>query len=198
MSGLRVESCAGNELAPYLGALAALRIEVFRDYPYLYEGTLAYEERYLKDYTKSQESLAVLVFDGAEVVGASTGMPLVDHGESVVEPLARAGLDPARVFYFGESVLRRGYRGRGLGHAFFDRRERFARERGYRNTAFCAVERPAAHPARPSDYRPLDAFWRARGYEKHPAITARFAWRDVGDTLETDKPMVFWLREWIP
>ena len=54
--------------------------------------------------------------------------------------------------------------------------------------------RSDAHPARPSDYRPLDTFWRKRGYVPREDITASFAWRDVGEAAETEKPMRVWLR----
>ena len=37
------------------------------------------------------------------------------------------GIEVARLFYFGESVLLPEYRGQGVGHAFFDHREAQAR-----------------------------------------------------------------------
>ena len=38
----------GPAARPYAGALAQLRLSVFRAYPYLYEGDLAYETEYLE------------------------------------------------------------------------------------------------------------------------------------------------------
>jgi GNAT superfamily N-acetyltransferase len=111
-----------------------------------------------------------------------------------VPPLAAAGYDPATVYYFGESVLRRDFRGRGLGHRFFDEREAFARARGYRTAAFCAVDRPADHPRRPADYVPLDRFWGKRGFVRRPDIVGQFAWKDLDAEAETAKPMVFWTK----
>jgi len=57
------------------------------------------------------------------------------------------------------------------------------------------VQRPDDHPAKPKDYMPHDAFWIKRGYQRRSDIVTDFAWRDVGDTSETKKPMVFWVRE---
>ena len=39
----------------------------------------------------------------------------------------------------------------------------------------------------------LDAarFWTKRGFVRRPDIVTRFAWRDV----ETNKPMVFWVKD---
>ena len=86
------------------------------------------------------------------------------------------------------------YRGRGLGHAFFDAREAAGRRLGFGKAAFCAVVRPADHPLRPEGYRPLDPFWERRGYRPVPGLTATFPWKDLGEARETAKPMQFWLR----
>ena len=74
-----VRSHTGSDLARYIPELAQLRIRVFRDFPYLYEGDLDYERRYLETYTRSPGSVIVLVFDGNDIVGASTGLPLSDE-----------------------------------------------------------------------------------------------------------------------
>jgi GNAT superfamily N-acetyltransferase len=192
---LAVEAFEGAAIRPHLQALAALRIEVFRAFPYLYEGSLDYERRYLESYAACPDSVVVIARDGAEVVGASTALPLHAHGEGLGPLFERAGFDPARVFYLGESVLRAAYRGRGVGHAFFDQREAAARRQGLHLCAFCAVERPTDHPARPADYVPHDAFWQRRGYRRTPELAAQFAWRDLGDDQESHKRMLFWLKE---
>jgi GNAT superfamily N-acetyltransferase len=194
MSELVVERVKGAGIEPYLNDLAALRIEVFREFPYLYEGTLEYETRYLRSYARSERSLVVIARDGAEVVGASTALPATEHDEEVAKALRDGGLDPARTYYFGESVLRTQYRGRGIGHAFFDAREARARELGFELAAFCAVERPADHPRRPADYVPHDAFWNKRGYVKHPEIRAELTWRDLDEAEQSKKPMLFWIK----
>ncbi len=192
MIGMIVERVAGAAIERYLPALAELRIAVFREYPYLYAGDLASERSYLASYASSPQSLVVLARDGDRVVGASTAMPLVLHTEGVLPPLEAAGYDPARVFYFGESVLERASRGHGLGNAFFEHREAHARAHGFTTAAFCAVERTGDRPA---DYQPLDRLWTRHGFTKRPEITTTFSWRDVGDDRETAKPMVFWTKE---
>lgn len=190
---LRVESFVGAEVARYLPAIAVLRLEVFHEWPYLYDGSIEYEERYLAGYT-GPEAMVAIAFDGDELVGAATALPLRQHSDAVAPPLVAAGFDPARIYYFGESVLRHDRRGRGLGHRFFDEREAQARRLGYPVAAFCAVERPADHPRRPADHIALDRFWGKRGFVRRPDIVGRFAWKDVDDDEETEKPMVFWIK----
>ncbi|MBZ2188724.1 GNAT family N-acetyltransferase [Alcanivorax sp. JB21] len=185
---------SGDAILPWLDALARLRLQVFREWPYLYDGDETYERRYLQTYADASRSLMVLALNEGRVVGASSGLPMAEAEPAFQAPFRARGIDVAQVFYFGESVLDAGFRGQGLGHRFFDEREAFARQSGYAITTFCAVQRPADHPARPAHYRPLDAFWQGRGYRRQDGMLTRFSWQDIGDDVETAKPMQFWTR----
>lgn len=192
---LHVITCVGEAVAPYVDDLARLRIEVFRDYPYLYDGDGAYERRYLEAYAGSPRSVFVLALDGTQVVGASTGIPLSDDGVAFHQPFLAHGIGLDSVYYFGESVLQRAYRGQGLGHRFFDEREAHARRLGgFAMTAFCAVERNDDDPRCPGDYRPNDVFWRKRGYERQESMFCTLAWTELGDTAQSEHRLRFWLR----
>lgn len=206
---VQVRRYAGSEVLPYLDAVAALRIAVFRDWPYLYDGDTAYEREYLAAYAASPYSVfvlatAVLATAGDAVVGASTGLPLSDDSAEFRAPFDAAGLDATRVFYFGESVLLPQWRGRGLGHAFFDHREAHARALGrFDTTAFCAVDRAPDDPRRPPGHRDNDPFWIKRGYVRQPQLRMQLHWRehDAGGTMpgeavlgETAHTLTFWTR----
>lgn len=192
---LHIESLTGPAIRPYLDVVARLRIAVFRDFPYLYDGSIDYETDYLAAYSACEESLFVLAYAEDEIVGASTGIPLAAETAALQQPFRAHGLAVESVFYFGESVLLRPYRGRGVGHRFFDAREGYARQLGrFTHTAFCAVERPMDHALRPADYRPLDTFWARRGYHCDRHLQARMGWKDVDQAASTDKTMIFWLR----
>lgn len=185
---------SGAALRAALPDVARLRIAVFRDWPYLYDGDVAYEERYLQPFADSAQAILVGAFDGDRLIGASTGAPLTDHAEDFGAAFEGTGIDLATVFYCAESVLLPDYRGQALGHAFFDAREAHARAHGFTRSAFCSVIRPADHPARPDGYRPLDGFWRARGYAPLEGAVAQYSWTDLGDSAETAKPLQFWMR----
>ena len=192
---VRVEMLTGEALAEALPAVARLRIEVFRAWPYLYDGSEDYERRYLEALAAARGAVLVAAIDGDEVVGASTGLPMAEEMAAFRDPLTGHGLDVARIFYCAESVLRPAWRGQRLGNRFFDLRETHARSLGgLTHAVFCAVVRPDDHPLRPSAYRPLDGFWRKRGYAPVAGLTTTFAWKDVDQDAETPKTLQFWMR----
>ena len=184
----------GPDIGPWLADVARLRVAVFRDWPYLYEGDFDYERDYLAAYAASPRSVFVLALDGGRVIGASTGLPLLDDGEAFHQPFLASDIAPDEVFYFGESVLLPDYRGRGIGHAFFDQREAHARALGgFRWTAFCAVDRDADDPRRPAGHRGNEAFWLKRGYRRRPGMTMQLDWDETGRD-EVSHVLTFWLR----
>lgn len=191
---IRTERLTGEALLAALEDLARLRIEVFRAWPYLYDGDLEYERCYLQTYRDSDAAILVGAFDGSRLVGASTGTPMEDHSEDFAAAFAGQDVALSDIFYCAESVLLPGYRGYGVGHAFFDAREAHARALGLRYAAFCGVLRPADHPLRPSDYTPLDPFWRKRGYTPVDGAIATYRWKDVDQETETEHPLQFWMR----
>ncbi len=198
MGSIRMLRLTGSEILPYIDALAGLRITVFREFPYLYDGSFAYEQKYLKRYTISDKTVVVLALDGDKVVGASTGMPMSDEDPMVRRPFESAGLDTNNYFYFGESVLLQAYRGQGIGVRFFEEREAHALRHGFILTTFCAVDRPADHPRKPAGYIPLHAFWRKRGYIEHPELKATFKWQDLDENTESGKQLTFWIKTHTP
>lgn len=192
---LRIVTVTGAGVRPHIPALARLRIAVFRDWPYLYDGHLAYEETYLTIYADSPRAAIVLALDGAEVVGASTCLPLADETENVQAPFRAAGIDIGRVFYFGELILLKAYRGSGAGVRFFAEREAHTRATSTCDfAAFCGVQRPADHSAKPADAVPLDNFWRKRGFTPYPQLSCTMHWKEVGAAEETPHQLAFWLK----
>ena len=191
---IRVEALTGAALEAALDDVARLRIAVFRDWPYLYDGDLAYERGYLAAYRDNPRAVVVGAFDGARLVGAATGMPMQDHADDFAAAFDGTGEDLGQVFYCAESVLLPEYRGHGIGHRFFDLREGHARASGQSKAAFCSVIRPVDHPLRPVGYVPLDAFWRKRGYRPLEGVVARFGWKDRDQGAETMKSLQFWMR----
>ncbi len=191
---IRVERLTGAALTNALPDVARLRIEVFRDWPYLYDGDMVYEEAYLQTYRDTDDAILVAAYDGDQLVGASTGSPLADHADDFGAAFDAVTQDISEVFYCAESVLLPAFRGQGIGHQFFDLREAHARKLGARFCAFCAVQRPATHSLKPQDYRPLDLFWRKRGYAPLDGVVAKFVWKDIDQPQDSKHHLQFWMR----
>lgn len=183
-----------DEILSVIPEVARLRISVFREWPYLYDGTATEEEDYLGHFAQSKHACVGLARIDGRIVGATTAEPMPSTHAEFQAPFLENGIDPSECFYFGESVLLSAFRRRGIGHAFFDLREKAARDRGARLTAFCAVVRPDDHALKPNDYRPLDSFWISRGYTPRPDLVCQFKWKDVDQSVETSKPLKYWLR----
>lgn len=189
-----MQTVIGAEILPFTEALARLRITVFREWPYLYQGSMDYERDYLKTYAACPDSIVALALHGDSVVGASTAVPLAQADADFQAAFTNSIYDIDSIFYLGESVLLPEYRGQGLGHRFFEAREAQARAFGSRYAAFCAVDREVEDPRQPASYRPLDAFWQKRGYVKHPEIAAIFDWREIGQALQSSHRLSFWIK----
>lgn len=191
---IQIRLARGPEVLAHLDDLAELRVRVFREWPYLYEGDPAYERGYLSTYANCPDAIVVLALAREQVVGAATALPLIHETAEVRAPFEAAGLPVDTYFYFGESVLIPEFRGRGIGGKFMDERVNEARRTGHSWAAFCAVERAEGDPRRPPDYSPLFPFWRARGFERHPELATTFHWKEPGETTPGPKSMVFWVK----
>lgn len=197
MASFQIHELRSSQVEPWLDALGGLRIRVFRDFPYLYDGSLENERDYLRIYQKAAGSLVVIITDSSGIlVGATTCLPMIDEGPEFQEPFIQQGYDLSQIMYFGESILLPEWRRLGLGKMFFERREAHARRLGLKTTAFCAVDRPADHHLRPADFRPLDGFWESRGYVKQPSLRASFSWKEIGEETESPKTLTFWMKSW--
>jgi GNAT superfamily N-acetyltransferase len=192
---LSFETLAGAALHPLLPDLARLRIAVFREWPYLYEGDEAYERGYLRAYADAPGAAVVVCRAGDAVVGAATCEPMTQGHAPVRRVFEAAGLDPAQHCYFGESVLLAPYRGRGAGVRFFAEREAHARSLGLRYATFCGVQRDPADPRRPPGHVPLDDFWRKRGYAPRPDLVVSFSWKEIGQAAEMPHALPFWIKD---
>lgn len=190
-----VRKC-GPEIETIFYELAELRIKVFKDFPYLYQGTLEYEKQYLLRYIRNPKALVLGLYDNNELVGATSALPLEDEDVEFKKPFVDSGLDVKEFFYFGESLLLKQYRGHGYGHLFFNERETYAKSFDqYKYSTFCSVDRPIDHPMKPKSYRPHDFFWQKRGYEKQQQLFSHLSWQDVDELQTTEKKLTFWMKK---
>lgn len=185
----------GSAIADVLDDLATLRLEIFREYPYLYEGRREDELNYLGTYAQVPDACVIITGDGSTVIGAATGMPLVHEDVQLRDAFARTVLPIDGIYYVGELLFRPANRNSGLGRKLLDHMENQIRSFGnYRSLTCATVERPDDHPLRPSGYIPITRFLARIGFVRLPGVTTHFAWREI-DGVKRDHPMQFWLKE---
>lgn len=184
----------GKEIAEIVDPLGQLRISVFREYPYLYDGNMADEQKYLGRYLNIKDSFVLMVFENGQVIGATTATPLIEELEDLRIPYENAGINVAETFYFGEAMLMPAYRGIGIYKTFMDERTQAAIAYGATMCTFMAVKRPDYHPLKPQDYQGLKAIWNHYGFVEHPEIQPQFSWKDIDQQEETKKPCTAWLK----
>ena len=183
----------GHEIIAHLDQLADLRLGIFREYPYLYDGNRDGERRYLGSY--AGKGLVLLALDTEQVAGAITGMSLADETPALVAPFHAAGLAPQEYFYIGELLLYAPYRKHGTGSLLLTRLEQLVEERtSCRHYCFATVVRPANHPEKPVDFVSIERFSHRHGYRLLPGVSARIAWQEI-DGQTTTKRLDFWQKE---
>lgn len=96
----------GSAAAIRLDDLATLRLEIFREFPYLYDGDRGEEIAYLKCYAETPDAFVLIVSDGQQVVGAATGMPLRCEGAELVRPFDGTAYAVEQIYYIGELLFR--------------------------------------------------------------------------------------------
>lgn len=82
---IRERILTGPEIEASFDALAAFRLEIFREYPYLYEGEREDELRYLRMYAEKPGAVVILAQESGKVAGAVTGIPLEHEDQELLE-----------------------------------------------------------------------------------------------------------------
>lgn len=196
LTDITIHPFVGHTIRPYLPCVAKLSIEVYKEYPFLYESSLEDEMQALQKFADHEEAISIVVFDGSTIVGASMGIPLEAESEDILSPFKQKKIDSTRYYHFAESFLLKAYRGRGIGHHFFDLREEFAcRLERFDFACFYNVDRPDNDPKRPEDHLCIEDLWRKRGFSHHKEIRFRQKWKDVGEEISSEKELSFWIKD---
>lgn len=170
----------GHRLKKYINTIASLRMAVFREYPYLYDGSMDSEEAYLKSYASSKNSILVMARDKEETVGVVAGMPLIEMDEVFQSPFEKHNVAIHSIFYLGDMLLLKEYRGRGIGSKIYKMFEDLVRKnKQYQTIAIAEILRDKNDPRQPKNYVSADKFWASLHYAKHPEIVIQIPYKEV-------------------
>src|ERR1700722_3489588 len=147
----------GQEITPYVQEITDLALTVYRDYPYLYEGTVDEYYPAIEHYTHSSDGIACLFFNNNQLVGAAIGMPMNEMRDKYKLPLVNARPEENfdQLFYLGELLLLKEYRGQGLGKQMYLEFENTVRELAFTKICFCKIDESEQNPLAPENYKSL-------------------------------------------
>jgi hypothetical protein len=190
---MEIEIFGGEKIKDVIDELGNFRITIFKEYPYLYDGNLDYERKYLSRYGNISDSILLLVRDKEGILGAATGIPLVNDEPEFTEPFKDKNLD--EIFYIGELMIRKDNRSKGIGTLLLKNMLDLIDKNQFKTVCLYTVDRGNNHPLKPDFYQSPDSLWRKFGFEKHSSHIVYLSWRDLGNVAETKKPMNVWIKD---
>lgn len=192
MTEIHVRSFSGAAIKPYVHSIVKLRHEVLRDYPYFEELNPHREMDYLRQICACKEAISVLIFNHTTLVGVAFGYPLALESQELRQPFEKQQLEIGSYYFFGDPTLLKSHRNRGIGHHFFDARESFVLQMPqFKHIAFYTP----VTPSHPSDFIPMDDFWRKRGYIHHPEMQVCLSREKIDPTLQAETRLNCWIKD---
>lgn len=196
---MNIEIVVSKDMQPYLGTVSMFRSKYFREFPYLYSIETEYENDYIQSFYHADRAVLFLLKDGSEVVGFSTGRPLLAKTAfipNVEENFNKVGLDPSEYFYIGETIIDTKYRGKKYYSTIVSTRENYAIDKGYKALCFLAVERDINDARKPQGYKNNSLIFARLGYIKSD-ISVSESWPTIqvdGSVKNQVNTLYFWLK----
>lgn len=191
---IRYESFQGQQLTPYIQELSKICNIVYSEYPYLYNGNDSDYESYLNSYATEDTSFVCLAFDGNQVIGAATSLPLLKTRDHYLTPFLENHTDLTNIFYLGELVVLPERRHEGIGHSLVHAIIAHTKTLPQYTQIYISqiVESPRGCPP---NYQSPDSFWKGLGFIPHPEWNFIAPWTEIGQTEKTPHTMIFWSNE---
>ncbi|MDN3506687.1 MAG: GNAT family N-acetyltransferase [Simkaniaceae bacterium] len=189
---LKITAHMDKDILPFLDEVAELRIKIFREWPYLYDGDIKTENNYLKAFADTKDSLLVLAKEYEKIVGVVMGLPVAESMKQIQEEYQRQNVSTDGIFYLADAIILAPYRGQGIGTRMLQIFENLVVEmQKYDQISFCEIVRDQNHPLKPKDYQSLDAFWEQLDFYPIPGWQTSFDYLDIGNSEETPHLMRF-------
>lgn len=192
---IRIETLKGNEITPYYDEMIHFCHQIYRSYPYFYNGEDSEYAAYLKAYSQSNETIICLAFDDQEMVGLAIGTPMSKTRALYQQVLLEKGYDISSFFYLGEFGLKPSYWGMGIEDSLYSHIEQFAKAEGVYEKIGCWEIKSEFHAFPPSpSYTLTKEFLEKVGFTYHPDLNFQICWTHVGDIHETAHSAVYSLK----
>lgn len=175
-------------------SFADLRMTIFREYPYLYEGDLATEKQYFELF--GDKTICMIAKDGPAIVGVIIGTPLQEIFKPLLKPLIEADINVEKMFYLADLLVLKSYRGKRIGHTLYELFEKEVQKTGkFSHILIREIFKSPGDPKKPFDYYSLDLFWDKRGFKKMEGISQQDKWKAIGDEEISLHTMIYQVKK---
>ena len=188
----------GKAINDCFEAIATLRLMVFSEYPYCYQGSFEDEQKHFGQYTCHEDRSLAVLFEKNQIIGLSTRIPAASAlpllGRAVPE-LERRGVNIEQHYYVIESMIKQAFRGKKRGQLLYQEHEVFIRRRGYQTN--CLLTLATESTITSVEKKPFTSLWHWLGFKK-TAIQTSFTWLTrMFDHLVREQSHVFdfWARD---
>ncbi len=189
--GINIQAFRGQEITPFTKNIVQLVDKIYREAPYFYNGDDEGYTVYLESYSRSNDALICLVFDGTRIVGIAAGIPFSQTRDLYKKPLLDKGYDLNALFYVGEFGLNPEYQGRGIEDKMYQKLADFAKDqKSYKTMAMWQLDSSASHQG----YITPETFWKTIGFVRKPELNFEISWTNIDDTVETPHQAIYWLK----
>lgn len=200
MQDLKIEIHTGCDSANYIETISQLRVNMFREYPYLYVGDVGQDKSYLQGYAEDKQAMIAIAKVDGIFAGASTGIPLNSDSAIVAKikcVFEKANINIEDYYYFGEVFVLPEFRGLGITTQLFSAQDALIKSWGFKHACGLTIVRENNHPLKPTDYKSPDSMWEHLGFRKNK-LTAVFKWPTVqadSSIKDADNTVEFWAKK---
>lgn len=180
-----------------------MSLEVYREYPYLYDGTVESETDYFEFYARNAHAIMLVAKDDTTdtPVGYAVGIPLSDETPKKQHPFIATGRDPREYLLIVEFLVAPAFRHHGIARTMYTLFEEhiISQLPQYRYITAFGIERDNnPNWYTPQSHDPLYALERHCGWQRHGELTFLATWQDVGTAEPVTKKLVFWIKSLQP
>lgn len=196
---MKIEIIQGPWTKADAETVISMRMAIFKEWPYLYVGDRKTEVEYITPYVKSSNSCLVIAKKEGKIVGLVTGLPLAEMDEYFTAPFTQASIPIQSIFYLGEILLLKEFRGARIGYQMYKSFEDRVREwPRFTDIAILRMQYSQNSPKKPKDYKPLDEFWKRLGYVENSNLFLNISYQEIGDETKTNHPFFYSLKSLLP
>lgn len=194
-----IKILTGREQQSIINFIAQQRIAGYREYPYLYEGTMAEEISYITWLVACPSSATAVAYYGSEPVGFVGGISVIDfdeHFKGSIEMFKQAHINPDKFYYLTDVIVTPEHRGHQLGIRLFKALEYYAKSLSYTHSC-CVTESHESHPLKPGNYKPIDTMLIQLKYQK-TLMAMRFSWvtrQKETESIIQEHTLTYWIKD---